>query len=408
MDLFGASRVSSEQRIQRSHPYFASHSWQHLGQSRQCHDQGFQRLSVWAFCFLHVQFVQGRMAFTMAKRRGNFSRRCAMTSLEKFLQLPLRWSKDRAFEQDDAASEKPLGETRQRRLLMLENAAASGDAAWLEALLEAGVDLDAPNLFGQTPLFVAAWRGHAACVQMLLDAKAQILPDAAGSSCATAALAAEHHEVLQLLQRNGDIAMDTAAVETAVIDAKAVELPQNSWLFERSFDETFLSSLDALAASLPVPEMELSRRAAERLFFCREDVTRALKTLLEGQFDEVWVSPWLRFLRYRTAGMPLVPHVDYQWLPGYISAKLPGYAPTNHSTSHTLLLYLTDCYQGGKTQLLEGEGAKKPMASISCRRGRILLFPHEVLHEGTPVESLPKLMLRADVFIGSEKKRVFR
>ena len=39
-----------------------------------------------------------------------------------------------------------------------------------------------------------ARRGHAACVQMLLDAKAQILPDAAGSSCATAALAAEHHE----------------------------------------------------------------------------------------------------------------------------------------------------------------------------------------------------------------------
>ena len=28
------------------------------------------------------------------------------------------------------------------------------------------------------------------------------------------------------------------------------------WLYERSFDETFLSSLDALAASLPVPEME--------------------------------------------------------------------------------------------------------------------------------------------------------
>ena len=28
----------------------------------------------------------------------------------------------------------------------------------LQALLEAGVDLDAPNLFGQTPLFVASWQ----------------------------------------------------------------------------------------------------------------------------------------------------------------------------------------------------------------------------------------------------------
>lgn len=41
-----------------------------------------------------------------------------------------------------------------------------------------------------------------------------------------------------------------------------------------------LSTLVAVA-------LQLSRRAAERLFFCREDVTRALTTLLEGQFDEV-------------------------------------------------------------------------------------------------------------------------
>ena len=47
---------------------------------------------------------------------------------------------------------------------------------------------------------MSARRGHAACVQMLLDAKAQILPDAAGSSCASAALAAEHHEAW--LKRN--------------------------------------------------------------------------------------------------------------------------------------------------------------------------------------------------------------
>ena len=33
----------------------------------------------------------------------------------------------------------------------------------LQALLEAGVDLDAPNLFGQTPLFVASWQLGSGC-----------------------------------------------------------------------------------------------------------------------------------------------------------------------------------------------------------------------------------------------------
>lgn len=40
------------------------------------------------------------------------------------------------------------------------------------------------------------------------------------------------------------------------------------------------------------------------------------------------------------------------------------------------------------------------LASIGCQRGRVLLFPHDMLHEGTAVESLPKLMLRADVKLG--------
>ena len=42
----------------------------------------------------------------------------------------------------------------------------------------------------------------------------------------------------------------------------------------------------------------------------------------------------------------------------------------------------------------------KVLASVGARRGRVLLFPHEQLHEGTAVERLPKLMLRADVKLG--------
>lgn len=91
--------------------------------------------------------------------------------------------------------------------------------------------------------------------------------------------------------------------------------------------------------------LEVGRRAAERLFFVSEVLAGALTELLAG-FQEVYVSPWLRFLRYRTPGMPLAPHVDYQWLPGYVSAARPGYGP-QVITTHSLLLYLSDCENGG-------------------------------------------------------------
>eukprot|EP00435_Cladocopium_sp_Y103_P061167 s1509_g22.t2 len=321
-------------------------------------------------------------------------------SLQRFLQLPERYSKqDQKPHTKRDTCAKPLGQSRARRLLMLENAAALGDTSWLELIVEAGVDLDARNLFGQTALFIASWFGHAAVVRQLQGLGADSLYlDTCGTSCAEVALQEGHQEVLKLLRAEGQ--QPPPRESHVVAKADPLRLPANSWLFAASFSEHFLLRLDALARKLPVPEMEIGRRAAERLFFCRHEVRAALMELLERHFPGVWVSPWLRFLRYRNPGMPLVPHVDYQWLPGYISAEFPGYSPPGRVTSHTLLLYLTDCHAGGETQLLESQGTSaRVMASVSSRRGRVLLFPHDVLHEGTALERLPKVMLRADALL---------
>merc|ERR1711920_641101 len=55
----------------------------------------------------------------------------------------------------DAASR--LGLTRAQRTSHLQRAAERGDAARVQALLEAGVDVDIANEYGQSPLFLTAW-----------------------------------------------------------------------------------------------------------------------------------------------------------------------------------------------------------------------------------------------------------
>ena len=90
-----------------------------------------------------------------------------------------------------------------------------------------------------------------------------------------------------------------------------------------------------------------------------------------------------------------------------------------------MLLYLTDCSQGGETLLLKECTKEIPIprenfpdvdwadhdgdASTALlwpetvvfatqpKRGRILLFPHAVPHAGASVVTVPKICLRAEV-----------
>ena len=336
-------------------------------------------------------------------------------SLKKFLSLPKHWTrKARSVETDHF--KQPLGGTRARRMLLFENAAALGDVEWLQALLNAGVDIDGKNLFGQTALFLASWYGHTEAVKILLRHGAKAIPASGGVTPLEAAAAHHHGKIVDVLRSFGHVVSVGTAAEFTLSGLDLVPkllLPEagmvGSWFLSRSFQEDSLQMLDDLGKSLPVPETEMGRRAAERLFFCDAvgHIKDALTHLLrQAQFEEVHVSPWLRFLRYKRPNIPLVPHVDYEWLPGYISAELPGYGPSDFSTTHTLLLYLTDCCNGGETWLLDGTpdqcpDSPEPLACIPARRGCILLFPHQRLHMGTALKQLPKMMLRADVRLGA-------
>eukprot|EP00977_Amphora_coffeiformis_P016815 scaffold5323_cov173-Amphora_coffeaeformis.AAC.1 len=114
------------------------------------------------------------------------------------------------------------------------------------------------------------------------------------------------------------------------------------------------------------------------------------------------VFRYQRFLEYTRVGSQLATHTD--------GTKICD--ETGRQSTHTLLLYLTDCPTGGETRLMlsssrkdEEKGCRinhleeEPYYDVHPKRGRILLFPHATPHAGAPVVATPKICLRAEVAI---------
>jgi hypothetical protein len=116
------------------------------------------------------------------------------------------------------------------------------------------------------------------------------------------------------------------------------------------------------------------------------------------------VFRYQRFLEYTKKGSKLDPHTD--------GTKICD--DTQLTSTHTLLLYLTDCQKGGETLLMTECTKELPDSSEQTkadgtvlyatqpRRGRILLFPHATPHAGATVVDVPKICLRAEVCLIEE------
>ena len=134
------------------------------------------------------------------------------------------------------------------------------------------------------------------------------------------------------------------------------------------------------------------------------------------------VLPHMRFLKYSAIGACSPPHID-------LSRKTAD----GRCSTHTFLLYLSDCKYGGETRLLKSVNTKNTkmkdkseimeiknnkieqittsistlslnsltrsnvLASVQPVRGRLLVFPHQCPHEGMMAESLPKILLRGEM-----------
>lgn len=171
------------------------------------------------------------------------------------------------------------------------------------------------------------------------------------------------------------------------------------------FDSTFLERLEALWETIPqAPSLKMNSRSyadtcAIRSFFCDAEgwVSAHVGPLASELLGtEVSVLPRMRFLFYGVEGGDMQPHTDLA------KKNLAGV-----SSTHTFMLHLADCEEGGETVYLEklppARGAMTILARAQPKRGRLILFPHVCPHAGLPVVNHPprKLFVRGELLCGS-------
>ena len=76
--------------------------------------------------------------------------------------------------QDEHCGLLSMGDSDHYLYTPLIYAAYYGNAGATTLLLEAGVDVDQPMIYGDTPLYLACMRGHAECAELLLSAGASV------------------------------------------------------------------------------------------------------------------------------------------------------------------------------------------------------------------------------------------
>jgi hypothetical protein len=118
------------------------------------------------------------------------------------------------------------------------------------------------------------------------------------------------------------------------------------------------------------------------------------------------VMPHMRFLHYAHPNISLPTHVDLSRIDRF-----------GRQSTHSFFLYLSDCDRGGETILLQkhqitnkrqnGEwylDTQEKAIDVRPKRGRLLVFPHLCPHKGGTVESVPKVLIRGEIYFGQKTK----
>jgi len=300
---------------------------------------------------------------------------------------------------------------------------------------------------------VACWRGNALIVQCLLEYGADVSAVVnGGSTCWSVAKKLGRMDVLAVLERYSTIPYRFDGIENGLFHEQNASNQQSGYnsktkptvsilvdpledhpgagacIVDNALSEEDLRQLEKLSKSLP----EVSCDGADdvtstnnktpcrpsRAYFC--DAEQIIQTMLKGCVDaartELKSGPnivktggsitpgvytnnsrmppssvfhHLRFLNYKEKGGILPPHVDL--------CRIDD--STGHRSTHTFILYLTDCKVGGGTALLQHLSDPKVLAIAQPKRGRALIFPHLCPHSGLEVECVPKILLRGEVIL---------
>ena len=311
----------------------------------------------------------------------------------------------------------------------------------------AGVYIDAVNEYGQTALYQAAWVGAASVVRVLLAAAADVQVEAHDRTTAAYIAAVEGHKAVVNEFVKAHVVPERASLALALTDSIEAG-PLTTVLIETSMDHavsaTILLLLLSVAASLclcdsllllqllllavgckhtsllqgagacivdqaisPSAVDELLRihqelpvapkekeSCSRRSYYC--DAERVVcRALAAAVGPDTVVLPQMRFLNYADSGGWLAPHIDLSRLD-----------QNGRRSTHTFLLYLTTCENGGETALLHSvnpEVGEEALAVVKPVAARLLVFPHVCPHEGRVTESVPKVLIRGELLFTSQE-----
>jgi hypothetical protein len=283
-----------------------------------------------------------------------------------------------------------------------------GSFHFVKGCIDHGIDLNLRNEYGQTALFLSSWFGYFDIVKLLLESGGD--PSTACNAGITplqVAIMCNHQQISVLLADcscgsftfHEEIFLKPTSFELLMLIDTTVNHPgAGSFIIDRAIDDAVADKLVLLWQMLPVVESltkkELGVPCSVRSYYCdslgwiSNLLTNALRQSHKAK--EICVFPHMRFLCYRDKGICLARHVD-------LNRQHPF---QNIRSTHSFLLYLFDCDEGGETTLLQDLSRDEiALASVKPRKSRLLCFPHACPHKGEETVDLPKLLIRGEVSI---------
>jgi ankyrin repeat protein len=315
-----------------------------------------------------------------------------------------------------------IGTTQEQRLVEFHRSIVDNNISRMYWIFLAGINVNGQNQYGQTGLMIAATLGHLDSVKFLIWCGADpTIPDHILSHPSQAAVHHNHYHINDLLNEAfGDLVQNltgrglppvgtielshssTAPLITTLIPCSSpLSDGIGSCYIDNFFSDSFLEYLDTCFnhchtafLSKPVPLCCCPQRyhLYDSDSIIRREISSALAYL--ERYSEVQVShchailPMMKYLHYTSLEAKLEPHLD-----------LSKYDPISRiSSTHTLILYLTTCEEGGETILMDSVINPTIRLPVKPKRGRMLLFPHHCPHEGGIIRQVPKILLRCEAY----------
>ena len=120
--------------------------------------------------------------------------------------------------------------------------------------------------------------------------------------------------------------------------------------------------------------------------YARHSPSQPPSDVSHADYAPVGVNPFLRVYRY-DVGTRFPPHED-----------TPYIAPDGQRSFLTVLLYLNDEFSGGETIFyVDHKDSTVGSIAIHPKAGAVVIFPHELWHEGTEITAGWKYVMRTEV-----------